>query len=357
MKVLVVSNSANSLWYFRRSHVKSLHNASEVVIIAINDITDKNRIVELSSNCSKIYFVKSKSQLFVKTLFLARSIDAILSYSLLAGVVGGFAGWLFRVPRRVVLFSGLGYLNYIPKATLLSHLISKFLKFNNAAIFVNNEDGLKLRNVYKLRFSEELIILGEGMELKSSVDEVSTNMVGIYAGRLHPQKCVDVLVESFGQQQNLKKLILVGFSEVQLFEFYNRTFDMKNIVCVGRVDDIFPYMNESRYAIMPSKPGEGFPTFLMEAMVNGRICVSTDTFGNLDAMDKGSNGFLIKHDYFRNLSRDYISAVESMKGILNKLGKNLEEEQLYISSAKKFMVENCEREYIANKVAGFIITK
>jgi glycosyltransferase involved in cell wall biosynthesis len=357
MKVIVISNSANSLWYFRRGHIKSLNDASELVIIAINDITDQNRIAELTGNSTKIHLVNSKFHLFLKTLFLARDFDAILSYSLLAGVIGGLAGWLFRVPRRVVLFSGLGYLNYITKPTHLSRLISKLLQFNNAAIFVNNEDGLKLRNEYKLTFSRELIILGEGMDLKSSIEEVSSQMVGIYAGRLHPQKCVDVLVDSFGKQQNLKKLILVGFTGAQLFEFYNREFDMTNIECVGRVDDIFPFMSESRYAIMPSKPGEGFPTFLMEAMVNGRVCVSTDTFGNLDAMDKGSNGFLIKNDYFRNLSINYYSACETMQGVFNNLGKDLDAEKKYISNAKKFMEENCEREFIAKKITRFIITK
>jgi glycosyltransferase involved in cell wall biosynthesis len=357
MKVLIVSNSANSLWYFRRGHVKSLHSSSEVLIIAINDVTDTTRKEELSA-CSKcIYLVDSKLQLFVKTLSLAHKSETILSYSLLAGVIGGLAGLIYRVPRRVVLFSGLGYLNYVPKPTLLSRLISTLLSSNNAAIFVNNEDGLKLRNEYKLHFSEQLIVLGEGLDLKPSTEKISINMVGIYAGRLHPQKCVDVLVDSFAKQSNLKKLILVGFTQQQLFEFYNRDFDITNVECVGRVDDIFPYMGQSRYAIMPSKSGEGFPTFLMEAMVNGRICISTDTYGNIDAMDGGNNGYLIKHDYFRNSSRDYIGAVTAMKGVLESLGRDLNGEQKYISNAKTFMEKNCERELIAGKIARYVVAK
>lgn len=355
MKILVISNSANSLWYFRRGHIEALDERSEVTIVAINDVTDSTRLQHLSKHSTKLRLVNSKFALLTSILLFSFRKDVIFSYSILAGVFGGLVGWLYGINRRIVLFSGLGYLNYIRKKTILSRLIALCLRFNNAAIFVNNEDSKKLEETYKLSFSKKLIILGEGMDLESVAGKLPHNKTAIYAGRLHPQKCVDVLVDSFAEQSNLNRLILVGFTRKDLKDYYKRDFNLTNIDCVGRVDDIYPYLNDSRYAIMPSIPGEGFPTFLMEAMANSRICVSTNTFGNLDAMDHGQNGYLINHGYFRNLNIDYSGAVREFRDTLNSLGKDLNREGDYIRKSIDFMKTKCERKIVAKNIANFII--
>jgi glycosyltransferase involved in cell wall biosynthesis len=335
--------------------VKALNRQAEVTIIAINDVSDSTRIKDLSEHSSDLRLVKSKLALVSGIFFLALRKDVIFSYSVFAGVFGGIVGWIYGIKRRVVLFSGLGYLNYIRKKTFLSRIITMCLRFKNSAIFVNNEDANKLEHSYNLGFQNKLIILGEGMDLQTTASKTPVNKVCVYAGRLHPQKCVDALVDAFSAQSNLSRLILVGFTEQDLKDYYNRDFNLENIECVGRVNDIAPYLDASRYAIMPSIPGEGFPTFLMEAMVNSRICISTNTFGNLDAMDKGRNGYLINHDYFRNLSSDYAGAVQQFKRTMSDVGNDLVHEEELVKNAMTFMESNCERKEVAKKIANFII--
>lgn len=106
---------------------------------------------------------------------------------------------------------------------------------------------------------------------------------------------------------------------------------------------------------MPSLPGEGFPTYLMEAMLNKRIMISTDTAGNKEALDNGKNGILIEHDYFRNKSSDYESAVACFAQKLEQTGLlTKEEEENYTNNAYNFLVSNCERNDIANQIKNYI---
>lgn len=356
MNTLIISNSANSLWYFRRTHVKSIHaSVDKLTILTVNDITDSSRIDYLKNNCSNLILVRNNYQLFLKSILLISKADIILSYSILAGVMGGFFGFIFNVKNRVVLFSGLGYLNYSLKTTILSRIITLLLKFNNRAIFVNNEDQHVLSDRYGLHFSDSLTILGEGMDIVPIINEKSENKIAMYAGRLHPQKCINLLIDAFSRQNYLEELLLVGFTEKELLDYYGRSFDLSKVKCLGRVDDIYQYLVKAKYAIMPSLPGEGFPTYLMEAMLNKRIMISTDTAGNKEALDNGKNGILIEHDYFRNKSSDYVSAVACFAQKVEQTGLlTKEEEENYTNNAYNFLVSNCERNDIANQIKNYI---
>lgn len=68
-----------------------------------------------------------------------------LSYTIKPVIYGELAGWLMRVPKRFVLFTGIGYVFTGERARWLSHLITvdgcarvKLKKFRTVSTFLSN---------------------------------------------------------------------------------------------------------------------------------------------------------------------------------------------------------------------------
>lgn len=149
-----------------------------------------------------------------------------------------------------------------------------------------------------LKASEELETQGDG----SSTNSARKKKI-ITVGRIDDNKNQRLLVDAYARiamQYPDWSLELVGDgSGKKSLEEYVRTLPCKDrINFTGAVDDVAKHMSEASIFVLPSKI-EGMPNALIEAMVMGMACISTDCPcggpRDLIAADE-SNGVLVPVD-------------------------------------------------------------
>ena len=149
-----------------------------------------------------------------------------------------------------------------------------------------------------LKASEELETQGDG----SSANSARKKKI-ITVGRIDDNKNQKLLVDAYARitmQYPDWSLELVGDgSGKKSLEEYVRTLPCKDrIHFAGAVDDVVKRMSEASIFVLPSKI-EGMPNALIEAMVMGMACISTDCPcggpRDLIAADE-SNGILVPVD-------------------------------------------------------------
>lgn len=149
-----------------------------------------------------------------------------------------------------------------------------------------------------LKASEELEIQGDGSSANSAREKKI-----ITVGRIDDNKNQRLLVDAYARiamQYPEWSLDLIGDgSGKQALEEYVNILPCKDrIHFAGAVDDVVKRMSEASIFVLPSKI-EGMPNALIEAMVMGMACISTDCPcggpRDLIAADE-SNGILVPVD-------------------------------------------------------------
>lgn len=149
-----------------------------------------------------------------------------------------------------------------------------------------------------LKASEELETQGDGSSTNSAREKKI-----ITVGRIDDNKNQKLLVDAYARiamQYPEWSLDLIGDgSGKQAFEKYVNILPCKDrINFTGAVDDVAKRMSEASIFVLPSKI-EGMPNALIEAMVMGMACISTDCPcggpRDLIAADE-SNGILVPVD-------------------------------------------------------------
>ncbi|MFO7166543.1 MAG: glycosyltransferase family 4 protein [Chloroflexota bacterium] len=121
--------------------------------------------------------------------------------------------------------------------------------------------------------------------------------LAIYAGRLSPEKGVDVLLAAWPatlQQVPDARLLLVGSGAQQaaLEEQARRLGVAERVIFAGGCDDVAPFLQAADLFVLPSY-SEGLPVALLEALACGLPCVATSTDGAAQVLQDGLTGRLV----------------------------------------------------------------
>lgn len=120
---------------------------------------------------------------------------------------------------------------------------------------------------------------------------------------IRPVKGIDVLIRAAAivcRQFPRANFVIVGhhgeggyFKDLQ--DLSKSLGVCENIKFVGGQDEIGPFLNMSQVFCLPSR-SEGFSNALIEAMACSLPCVATRVGGNSEALQDGSNGFLVENE-------------------------------------------------------------
>lgn len=128
-------------------------------------------------------------------------------------------------------------------------------------------------------------------------------VVGIVAN-LKPIKRIDVLIKAFAiahEHCPAARLIVVGMDGLsqrgrsmreELESLAGSLGIRKQVIFTGGVDDPTPYVNRFTVAVLCSE-SEGFSNAVIEYMQAGRPIICTNTGGNPELVQDGTNGFLV----------------------------------------------------------------
>lgn len=183
-------------------------------------------------------------------------------------------------------------------------------------------------NYIKNKFSNEIknksIIIPNPICVTCLKDKISKKKI-VAVGRLVPQKNHELLIKSFSIFHKINKDYILNIygvgqllDELQLLVFQ---LGLNNYVIFnGFSSDVHKEIKDAEQFIL-SSDFEGMPNALMEAMMMGLPCISTNCSGIPEIIDNEKNGILVEKGDICGLARAMLRLSED-KNLREKIGKN-----------------------------------
>lgn len=321
--IVILSSYAESLYNFRGDLIRHLVGEGwRVFALAPDyDSSRKARVEELGAVAVSIPLERNGMN-------LARDIGSLVSlyrfmrrvrpaiffgYFMKPVIYGTIAAWLARIPRRVVMVAGLGFVfinadhGASAKARFLKTLITRLYQLafraSHTVIFQNRDDLTLMTSTGIAPKGRTKLINGSGVNLdRFAMNDApfsGTLLTFVWTGRLLREKGVFELVEAskLVREQGFDfRLLLVGGVDSNpgsLSEGVVRDWDRAGLVTwTGKVDDVRPYLAQSDVFILPSYR-EGLPRSTQEAMAMGLATITTDVPGCRETVEDDVNGILV----------------------------------------------------------------
>lgn len=272
--------------------------------------------------------------------------DIVSSGTPKAGLLGGVAGFLTHVPRRIYVLRGLRYETaHFPLKLMLKalermtiHLAHETLTVSASLIDLAVIDRLSSRRRFKL--------VGAGSSNGVNIDRFESSaserlavrhhrwskddqipVIG-FIGRLHPDKGVRLLTQALEHLVMWGvhgRLLLIGGSDGLESEALEAELIATGfpVDFVGAVTDVAPYMKLIDILCLPTKR-EGFPNVVLEAAAAGVPTVATTATGIRDAIVHEETGLICER-------RDSVELAHALSQLITdsverrRLGKNAQE--------------------------------
>ncbi len=180
--------------------------------------------------------------------------------------------------------------------------------------------------------------------------ENNTPLIGTVA-RLHPQKGIDILIDSVAILLNKGidiKALIVGDGPIKekLFNYVNQKGIKNNIVFTGFRKDVCQYLALMDIFVLPSR-WEGFGISAVESMAMGIPVVASNVGGISEIVDNGITGFLINPDEPQAFSNAIYKLLENplRRKKFGEAGKNR-----YNASFRASTMSKCYQDLYSNLI-------
>lgn len=250
----------------------------------------------------------------LRLAFVLRSLklDITLSYFIKPVIYGLAAATLARVPKRMVLIEGAGYVygqrgKRYSRRWFLRPLISRLYRLALSRahrVFLLNRDDHRLFVGGNMVAADKVVMLGAiGLELERyqpasppAGDAVSFIMVA----RMLREKGVLDYIEAarrlHARYAGVRFFLVGGVDEnpgsLSVAEL-SAHIQGTPVEWTGHVPDVRPWLGRASVFVLPSSYREGVPRSTQEAMAMGLPVITTDWTGCRDTVDPGRNGFLV----------------------------------------------------------------
>lgn len=311
-RVCLVSNTAWSIYNYRRTLLHRLLNAGyQVTVIAPRDAAFA-RLSEIGCQCvdlplaSKGTRVREDLGTLLALYRLYRRVQPtlIFHYTIKPNIYGTLAAALAR-RASVAVTTGLGYvfLHDNRTARIAKALYRLAFRFAREVWFLNRDDHDTFLREHLLAHPERARLLkGEGVDLAHFAFTplpARDTFAFLLIGRLLWDKGVGEYVEAARRlrarypQARFRLLGPVGVDNPSAIEHeqLQRWVDAGLVEYLGQADDVREAIAAADSIVLPSYR-EGMPRTLLEAAAMGRPIIATDVPGCRDVVDDGSTGLL-----------------------------------------------------------------
>ncbi len=346
--VLLVSNTAFSLYNFRQGVMRALLDAGyQVVALAPHDeyveklVRMGVRYLELPMSARGANPVE-EIRLLLRLVRLFRQLRpaAVFNYTIKPVVYGSLAARWVGVPS-VAVVTGLGYAflhrNWITR--MARALLRVAFRFPRAVWVINPDDGAALREYRMVRPEQLMQLFGEGVNLNHfrplpSHGGAETRF--LLVARMLRDKGV---VEFVDAARLLKphypqaRFLLLGPAGVQNPTAIARStldawVDEGVVEYLGVTQDVRPHIAAADCVVLPSYR-EGVPRSLMEASAMARPVVTTDSPGCREVVVHGKTGYLCRVQDAQDLASKMellINLPHDARMVMGRAGRELVEQ-------------------------------
>jgi glycosyltransferase involved in cell wall biosynthesis len=286
--------------------------------------------------------------------------DVTFAYCIKPVIFGTLAAWLTRVPYRVGLITGLGYVFtdngevWSCKRRFLRASVSLLYRLAlgraQQVVFQNKDDIAEFVQAGLVAAAKVLLISGTGVDLNQwpASPPCSQPITFLLAARLLREKGITQYADAArlvkAQYPEVRFILLGGLdpnpsglqqAEVQAW------VDEGLLEWPGHVQ-IQPWLAQTSVYVLPSYYREGVPRSTQEAMAMGRAVITTDAPGCRETVDDGVNGFLVPVRDVNALGATMLRFIEN-PGLIASMGqqsRRIAEERfdVYIINARLLKV-------------------
>ena len=325
-KILRVTTVPISLKILLKDQLKFMNQYFEVVGVSskgdgLDDVRKHEgiRIIELSMS-RQITPIKDMISLFNMIVLILREKPTIVhTHTPKAGIVGMLASWICRVPNRLHTVAGLPLMEATGRKKKILLLVEKLTYYCATKVYPNSH-GLqdyiinnKFTSKNKLKtiafgssngidtvyFDRTSEVLHKSKQIKENYN-LKDKLVFCFIGRVVKDKGIDELMYAFNKlnsNYNNIKLLIVGMFEEHLNPISEQSHKIldenENIINVGFVDDIRPYLACSDCFVLPTYR-EGFPNVVLQASSMVISSIVTNINGCNEIISHNKNGLIVE---------------------------------------------------------------
>ncbi len=367
MKIIIVSNTAFSIYNFRLPLIKTLKEKGfQVVVVAPYDkyvekikkegvaFLPLNNLNRKGINPFKDFMLFLE---FVK-IYTKEKPDMVLHFTIKPNIWGSLACGILNV-LSISVITGLGYAFVEEKkmqkkilCSIIELLYRLSFKFVSKVIFQNPDDMKLFIQKGIVKPNKAKIIYGSGInpeKFKPQAAERNKNFTFIFVGRLLWDKGLKEIIEAC---KILKKrgydfdFLIVGkidegnpksvsISDIKEWQ------KEKIIKYLGFQANVKKYLAKADVFVFPSYYREGLPRAILEAMSMEKPIITTDSPGCRETVKCGINGLLTKPKDHIDLANAMEKIMKMPKASLEKMGKESRKMVL-----EKFNEEKIVKQYI-----------
>ena len=318
--IAIISNQAFSLINFRGKLIQALVDEGTRVYALAPDYSDELRQTLKLLGAEPIDYNLVRTGMnpvmdcfnMFRLAIVLRSLrpDVTFAYYIKPVIFGTLAAWLARVPYRVSLIAGLGYVftdsseGWSRKRLLLragvSWLYQLALGRAHRVVFQNEDDITEFVQAGLVAAEKVVLISGTGVDLNQwPISPPCTQSITfLMAARLLREKGIVQYADAARQIKEhypeVRFMLLGGLDP--------NPGGLKSAEVQAWVDDgllewpghvpVQPWLMQTSVYVLPSYR-EGLPRSTQEAMAMGRAVITTDAPGCRETVDDGVNGFLV----------------------------------------------------------------
>jgi len=321
MKTLaIISSQAFSLVNFRGRLIADLVAQGDRVYALAPDYTDDFLAQMRELGAIPVEFELTRTGMspwrdlldMMKLTVLLRQLkpDVTLCYFIKPVIYGTLAAWMARVPHRVAMIEGLGYVFTTTGSKLswsrvllregVSLLYRMALSRAHRVIFLNKDDIFEFLKLGLVDSSKISHLEGIGVDLDywTVVAPVPNPVTFLLAARLLREKGIIEFTQAATQVKKSHpqtRFILLGALDPNPGSL--DAAQVKQLVNHGIIEwpghvNLKPWMAQASVYVLPSYR-EGLPRSTQEAMAMGRAVITTDVPGCRETVIDGVNGYLV----------------------------------------------------------------
>lgn len=317
----IISNQAFSLVNFRGSLIRYLAGKGVRVYALAPDYDESLRTRVRECGAEPVDFSLARAGMnpgrdcldACRLAMLLRRLrpDVTLGYFVKPVIYGTLAAWLARVPRRVAMIEGLGYVysavgeeltwkRHLLRAAT-SRLYRSALARAHRVVFLNSDDLSEFQRHGLVDADKAFRLGGIGVDLMqwTVAAPVGRPVTFLLAARLLREKGIVEFVEAARivrrQYPDTRFILLGGLDENPggLARSEVESWAREGLIEWPGHVDVRPWLAQASVFVLPSYYREGVPRSTQEAMAMGRPVITTDAPGCRETVCDGLNGYLV----------------------------------------------------------------
>lgn len=319
-RIAVIGNQAFTSIHFRGPLVNDLVAAGHTVYLLAPNYDDTMRAkarelgatpVDYPLDRSGVNILKDLRSIIALWRIVRRlSCDVVLSYFTKPVIYGTLAGALARVPRRVALIEGAGYVfapdSGLVRRSILRRSVTEVFRLTlqqaHQLIVLNQDDRDLFCGLGVMPRERVQCLPGIGIDLEAycPAPPVTEPITFCLAARLIEEKGVRVYAEAARRVKmaypGTRFMLLGGIDENPSAlprDEIERWVDEGLLEWFGHVADVRSELAKASVFVLPSHYREGLPRSILEAMAMARPVITTDNAGCRDAVVHGECGYLV----------------------------------------------------------------